>query len=139
MALDLWPPAATLAGRSGDLGKIRAARSSLQHGIPPPGGLHGLQEGVAGSRGRGRGARAEEQMLLDEGRRRRSGDEVRRGRSGGARLPGRRGERRRVGSRGGLGWSLVGGIGSGGMRGSRGRKVGGWRRWMRWMGQGEKI
>ena len=47
--LDMWPPAATLGGRSGDLGKIRAVRSSLQHGIPPPGGLHGLQEGVAGS------------------------------------------------------------------------------------------
>ena len=29
MALDLWPPAAMLTGRSGDLGKrIRAARSS---------------------------------------------------------------------------------------------------------------
>ena len=27
----------------------------VQHGSPPPGGLHGLQEGGAGSRGRGRG------------------------------------------------------------------------------------
>ena len=45
--------------------------------------------------------------------------------SWGARLPGRQGEQRRVGSRGGLGWSLVGGIGSGGMRGSRGFYCGG--------------
>ena len=42
----------------------------MQHGSPPPGGLHGLQEEVTGSRGRGRGARAEEQMLMDEERRR---------------------------------------------------------------------
>ena len=27
----------------------------VQHGSPPPGGLHGLQEGGAGSRGQGRG------------------------------------------------------------------------------------
>ena len=27
----------------------------MQHGSPPPGGLHGLQEGGAGSRGQGRG------------------------------------------------------------------------------------
>ena len=56
MALDLWPPAATLAGRSGDLGNGFGRRGApVQHGSPPPGGLHGLQEGGAGSRGRGRG------------------------------------------------------------------------------------